>query len=221
VTALLSSIALLISCGKSRDVTREAAGQPATRVASAGQKSADQLSAPPTATNEVKAEPASVPPDTFKDEGACPFEGCIYRKWRAEALTTIYAQPDALSPVVFSVQPGEWVTAITGFVLTSEPGVFELIQDVEFPQYRLPRGAKVYVYTAGGEASYKAWFDGRFFDFEDPGQDKARLVKEPKNTWWVHIRSSENRDGWTSEAMHFSNNDQLGEDLTPSAALVQ
>lgn len=208
---LLGGIALLISCGKSRAITRETTDGSAANAATAKRQPVNQPLASATATpDEAKIELPQGIPRTFKDDGVCPFEGCIYRNWKAEATIPIYEQPDVNSPVAFSLQPGDWVSATTGFVLTTDPGIFEILEELDTGEHDFPAGTKIYVYTAEGEAYYKAWFDGNFFEFEDPGTDKAKLVKEPKNTWWVQIRNSANQEGWTFDGLHFSNNDQLG-----------
>jgi hypothetical protein len=228
-SAFLSVIALLVACGKNPDTSRQVSGRQPSGAAIAVQSSPVQTSSPKPVEREnsapieeEKTESTSAPPSTFKDEGACPFEGCIYRQWRTEKATAIHEQADDGSPVVFSLKPGEWVTAITSFVVT-EPGIFEFKQDGKTDESasRFSKGAKVYLYTSYGEGGYKAWFNGKFINFDLPGANDGEIVKEPKETWWVHLRNSNNQEGWTSEG-RFSNTDQLGgPDLSPSATISQ
>jgi hypothetical protein len=206
----LGVVVLLVACGKNPDGTREVSGRQPSATAIAVQSSTAQASSP-APTEQEKTASTSAPPSTFKDEGACPFEGCIYRQWKTEKATTMHEQPDDESPVVFSLKPQEWATAITGFVLTSEPGIFEFRD-----------GTKIYVYTYYGEGAWKAWGDGDFFNFEEPSAEEGKFAKMPKHTWWVHLMNSKNQEGWTSETGHFSNMDQLGgPDLSPSATVSQ
>jgi hypothetical protein len=219
-SVLLCLITLLVACGKNPDATRDVSGRRPSATAIAVQSSAPQTSST-APTEQETTESTSAPPSTLKDEGACPFEGCIYRQWKTEEATAIHEQPDNESPVVFPLKPGEWVTAITGFVLTSEPGIFEFTDDGKTPQeFKFSRGAKVYVYTYYGEGAWKAWFNGHFFTFDESSEEEGKFVKKPKSSWWVRIKNSENREGWTFETGHFSNMDQLGgPDLSPSATV--
>ena len=222
--AFLSVTALLVACSKNPDVKREASGGQSSATAIAAQNSAPQTTSSPAPAEQQKTESTAAPPSTFKDEGACPFEGCIYRQWKTQESTTVHEQPEDGSAVIFSLKPGEWVTAVTGFVLTSEPGIFEFRQDGKTAErfVKFSKGAKVYVYTPYGEGVYKAWFNGQFIDFDLPSAEDGEWVKEPKFLWWVHLRNSKNQEGWTSETGHFSNMDQLGgPDLSPSATVPQ
>ena len=58
------------------------------------------------------------------DSGACPFECCTYRDWTAETTLTAYESHDPRSRgrVVFTLAPGERVTALTGIVRTTVAG---------------------------------------------------------------------------------------------------
>lgn len=221
-SAILAGISLLRACGKKPDAARELSRPQPSATAVAVQSSTPQTPASEPVQQETTRS-TSAPPSSFKEEGACPFEGCTYRQWKTEETTAVHEQPEAESAVVFSLQPGEWVTAISGFVLTAEPGIFELRKATKTAdQFELPEGAKVYLYTYHGEGDYRAWFNGRFFDFELPGEDEGELAKEPKSAWWAHLRNSKNQEGWTSETKHFSNVDQLGgPDLSPSSTVAQ
>ena len=76
------------------------------------------LLAPP-----IRSQQPAKPHMPYFDWGACPFEGCTYRRWQVVQTATAWAQRDHRSPIVFQVKPREWVRAITGVVITTRPGI--------------------------------------------------------------------------------------------------
>jgi hypothetical protein len=62
------------------------------------------------------------PPIPYEDAGACPFEGCAYREWIANAAVAIRADRHVTAPVAFSLREGEKVAALGGVVVTTRPG---------------------------------------------------------------------------------------------------
>jgi hypothetical protein len=69
-------------------------------------------------------------PAFYVDKGACPFECCTYREWRAEKPTRLYADPNADSPFVGVAEKGIFVKAETGEVHTTTPGKFIVKRNV-------------------------------------------------------------------------------------------
>jgi hypothetical protein len=55
---------------------------------------------------------SAVPPSPYIDVGACPFECCVYRDWRAEGKVALFDHPDGRK--MGELDQGEWVTALTG-----------------------------------------------------------------------------------------------------------
>src|SRR5437868_5534785 len=56
---------------------------------------------------------ADRPPSPFIDRGACPFECCLYRQWRALRPVVVVDRPRG-NRAVGRLREGEWVSALTG-----------------------------------------------------------------------------------------------------------
>src|SRR5438034_1651310 len=65
----------------------------------------------------------------YVDWGACPFEGCVYREWIAERTATVRTARRRDAPVAFRLSPGDKVVALTGVVITTEPGIAEFSRE--------------------------------------------------------------------------------------------
>jgi hypothetical protein len=151
------------------------------------------------------------------ESGACPFEGCIYREWRAKALVIAYESRERRIRV-FTVQRGEVVTAITGDVITTMPGRARIKGDE----------AIAYLLTSHGEGEYTAWIRGALSSinisrFKQPDVRGAgysacvqfdicegEVLTYPKYTWWVQIRNARGQIGWTNRPVDFDCKDALG-----------
>src|SRR5262249_46597593 len=59
---------------------------------------------------------ADSPPAKYIDQGACPFECCVYRAWNTKRDTVVYAQPNKNAKVVGLLKAGATVEAFTGEV---------------------------------------------------------------------------------------------------------
>ena len=68
-----------------------------------------------------RAEPDG-PPVPFEDEGACPFEACVYRVWIAREPVVVRTERRTDAPVAFGVAAQEKVEAVTGVVVTVRAG---------------------------------------------------------------------------------------------------
>jgi hypothetical protein len=62
------------------------------------------------------------PPVPYEDIGACPFECCVYREWIANAAVTVLRERRMGSEAAFTLNKGDRVQAITGVVVTRQPG---------------------------------------------------------------------------------------------------
>lgn len=176
----------------------------------------------------------------FVDRGACPFEGCVYRDWKAKRQVVAYETWDSRAPVrqVFTVEPGETVTAMTGIVIVTTPGRARMLsartQQVtsrEFPNQlgtiTLRPNDVVYLLTYHGEGYYTGWFNGALFgldvsDFKQPADPRAgysacvktqtckgEVLELPTRVWWVQVRKENGAIGWTD---HTINQDFEGQD---------
>jgi hypothetical protein len=70
------------------------------------------------------------PPLPYVDQGARPFEGCIYREWTARQAIVAHAEPRENLLAAFTIEKGQAVTAETGFVLTTKVGVTKVLKQV-------------------------------------------------------------------------------------------
>lgn len=173
---------------------------------------------PPPTSKERKALDGEglVPPRVYVDEGACPFECCVYRKWTVEETTTLFAEKDHASRVIATLHPFQVVQARTGVVYT-RPAKLTVLWD--HGPFR--KGKVVYVLTYQGEGFYKVWRRGEIVSTQvglstDPpcqGASAAcwgRLDGLPESTWWVQIETPSGKVGWTDESDHFGNKDACG-----------
>lgn len=172
---------------------------------------------PPTSEErEARERGGLTPPRVFVDEGACPFECCVYRKWTVEQTTTLFAEKDRGSRVIATVHPFQVVQARTGVVYT-RPAELEVVWD--HGPFR--RGEVVYVLTYQGEGFYKVWHRGKIvisdvFFPTDPPCDRpspacwGKLDSLPESTGWVQIETPAGQVGWTDQPDHFGNKDACG-----------
>jgi hypothetical protein len=147
----------------------------------------------------------------FEDWGACPFECCTYREWSVKADTPIHADRADGSPVVFTAKAGEWVTGLTGVVVTSMPGRAEVRVPTTVGGLRAAPGDVVWLLTSQGEGFYKAWFKGQFIDGIN-GFYNVVMTSQPVYTWWVKVQDGSGRVGWTSQHRNFGHVDACGGD---------
>jgi len=147
----------------------------------------------------------------YEDPGACPFECCVYREWSVRADTPIHADRTDDSPVIFTVRAGEWVTGLTGVVVTSMPGRAEVRTPTTVGGRPAAPGDVVWLLTSQGEGFYKAWFKGRFVDGINGFYDVV-MTTEPASTWWVEVKDKNGRTGWTKEHRNFGHMDACGKD---------
>jgi hypothetical protein len=174
----------------------------------------------------LKAQVSATPPVPFEDAGACPFEGCVYREWKARTTVQVRAARRADAPVVFRLRAGESVTALTGVVVTVRAG------RVQFgaPQHLLTSGGPIdvlpgqtlYLLTYQGEGFTKVWFNGKVYEDVDassfmngacadaPHRCSGRIVEPSRTEWWVQVRNKAGQVGWTREPDKFDGKDALG-----------
>ena len=147
----------------------------------------------------------------FEDWGACPFECCTYREWTVRADTPIHADRSDDAPVVFTAKAGDWVTGLTGVVVTTIPGRAEVRLPTTVGGRAAAPGDVVWLLTNQVEGFYKAWFKGQFIDGFNGYYDIV-LTTQPVFTWWVKVRDKSGRVGWTRENDNFGHMDACGGD---------
>jgi hypothetical protein len=150
------------------------------------------------------------PPTPFVDKGACPFECCTYRQWTVDKATIVHSTMSDSAPVAFRLRRGERVRGLTGTVITTQPGIAEALKDTVQDPVKLVAGDRIYLLTHLGEGFVKAWFKGRIFQAEALYPELFRIVRDPKAVWWVKVRNSKGKTGWSREPDSFGNKDQCG-----------
>jgi hypothetical protein len=175
-----------------------------------------------TASSQI----AQGPPVPYEDIGACPFEGCVYREWQANAPVEILAERRTDSAVISLIAKGERVQALTGVVVTIKAGRIQTDTPRELPAdggtLALMPGQTLFLLTYLGEGHSKAWFNQRLYKWVDasvalngacqfiPERCKGWTVERPQSEWWVQIRTASGRVGWTLDTGKFDNKDRFG-----------
>jgi hypothetical protein len=166
-------------------------------------------------------------PTKYVDEGACPFECCTYREWTVKTPTTLLTTPDEQSKPIGVVRTGEKVDGLTGFVVTIEPGLIEVLRPHASKVSNKTYNPKdlVWVYTNLGEGFFRVWFQGQMYEEEASffvhglgGWDRCVEEKTcwgqrkhpPKAMWWVKVKSKSGIVGWSNKPERFGNKDACG-----------
>jgi len=174
------------------------------------------------------------PPAPFIDRGACPFECCQYGPWVSTGEVVLHESPDTTSPVVARLAEGDSVIAEDGEVW-SVPTPFVFKAAVRGRESGLPYapGDTVWAVSYVGEGRFDVWKSGTVY-VEDlnfspyVGTEGTRcetcshgsLVREFQSTWWVRIRTGDERVGWSERPERFSGKDACGGDGALSAAVA-
>jgi hypothetical protein len=161
----------------------------------------------------------------YEDAGACPFEGCVYREWVANAPVTLVRDRRIGSAISTKLQKGDHVQAITGIVVTIKPGRVMFREAVDLSTtsgtIRIEPGETLYLLTYHGEGATTAWFKGRLYEAdgseffngiceEKPGSCNGTIIERLKSEWWVQVRTVKGITGWTNEPKKFDNKDAYG-----------
>lgn len=170
----------------------------------------------------TEAPAQQLPKLPYADWGSCTFECCTYGDWRATKSIVAHQQADSHSPVVFKVKSGQSVRAITGVVITTQYGVTKILKSMKIgyvpkgqsPELSLNAGDLVYTLHYQGEASDLFWYEGKTYsdqiDVPDdafgnpPNASTLKVLSRPKYEWWVKLRNSDGKIGWTKETQNFS-----------------
>ena len=163
----------------------------------------------------------------YVELGACPFEGCAYGEWISTDNVKVHRERDRRSPVVFDLATGDRVTALTGAVIVLRAGRVEFTSATKLSSQegaiRISAGDTLFLLAYIGEGVTNAWLHGRvyrgvdgatsFFDVrctDEPGRCSGRVVEPPLTEWWVQLRSSDGRMGWTPEPEKFDGKNRIG-----------
>ncbi len=165
----------------------------------------------------VGAAPAMAqtrPPTVYVDEGACPFECCLYGRWWATGPVELRTAPRAEAPVIDTVAPGDTVLVETGEVRTI-PAPFLVKKALD----RYAPGDTIWVLTYLGEGFFRVWDEGEVRELElefspyggSPGARCERcshgeLLTLHRSEWWVRVKTASGIIGWTNATESFDGN---------------
>lgn len=199
-----------------------------TEAPSPNSPGASRVPAPESPSYAVQPAP-SLP---FYDWNACPFEGCTYGEWTAEATVEVFDTWKPSRKRIATVRTKAVVTGISGAVITYKPGVIRLNEDL--PRDDLQRGDTILTYTYRGEGFSAVWFKGRFYrDYDITfakwpdgsgclGNDcAANYVDLGEKVWWAKVRMRSGVVGWVNmNEAKFGGVDQFAF-VTPDSPLRQ
>lgn len=179
------------------------------------------LSSISSAAAAQQSKPPALP---YFDWNACPFEGCVYRKWTVKQPVVVYSTWGHARKAVGQLAGGDIVLAVTGVVITYKPGMIRINQDL--PDYGgLKRGDIIYTYAYQGEDAWAVWLNGKYRDgfgfppaypADDPRchQDCAATVLQSGNKeWWAKLKLPSGKTAWVNmdkEFAKFDGIDSLG-----------
>lgn len=149
------------------------------------------------------------PPIPYEDQGVCPFECCTYRRWIAAKNTAIQLDRNGNSPALFNINKGEWVSALTGVVITTVPGKAKVLRPTTINGIQAKNGEIVYLLTYQGEGIYETWYKGKKWK-PYPDMSALEIMESPESTWWVQIKNNKGQVGWSKEPDNFDNRDACG-----------
>jgi hypothetical protein len=162
------------------------------------------------------------------EEGACPFEGCIFAEWTVNQPVEVRATRSEIAPVAFQLNPGERVQALTGVLVTTKAGRVQFRERTDIKGFGLrDPGESFFLLHADGEGFVTIWYEGQTYRQIDsttflngvcdarPEKCAGRVVEEPESEWWVQIRTRSGRVGWTRESFRFNGKSAFGRE--PSA----
>lgn len=166
---------------------------------------------------------AAGPPMPYEDPGACPFECCTYREWDVVKEVAVHRSRSEKSPVSYRLAAMDKVTALTGVVVTTRPGVVTVAKAAKMnftvktpsgPQgLTVPAGGRFYLLHYLGEGYFKIWYEGHVFSQEvfDPDPDGVfHTQSRPQDQWWAQLRNAKGQVGWAQVNGAFTNIDGCG-----------
>jgi hypothetical protein len=165
------------------------------------------------------------PNEPYFQWGACPFEGCVYRKWTAlKDVVARRGRSRASAPTIV-IGKGQSVVAVTGVVITTTVGKLRATADLELgsalPHVLVRKGDIFYVLSYLGESSYAFWYRGRIYvdhQYLEATADRGRpiahgavqLIQPALWDWWSWVETNDGRGGWVHGNDGFDGSDQYG-----------
>jgi hypothetical protein len=158
--------------------------------------------------------------------GVCPREYCSYGNWIARRATLVRSDRQRDAPVAFRLYRGDRVFALTGVVVTTEPGIAEFSKDAVLTNYdpsetpqrvRFKKGDRLFILRFELEGQIAGWSSGKAFDYLDGLFDcrpfdnshcVAELIKRPVSEWWAQVQRNDGSKGWTRDMDAFDGIDR-------------
>jgi hypothetical protein len=165
------------------------------------------------------------PNEPYFDWGACPFEGCVYRKWTAMREVVTRAGRSRESEPTAIIGKGQSVVAVSGVVITTRVGKLRATSDLELGSGRsrvtVRKGDVIYVLSYLGESAYTFWYRGqRYADHQylEPTGEAGRpvvngpveLIQPPVWDWWSWVERDDGAGGWVHGSDGFDGSDRYG-----------
>ena len=173
-----------------------------------------------TAASPRARPAASAPGDSIAIDSVrgCPFECCQYGRWRFETLVALHAAPRDQADSVGIIRAGVEVAADSGFVFLHPPGLAVITDPTVAASYltsevSFASGDSLELLDYLGEGHRNVRWHGRILDvseaWDSTGRYGARLVREPVQTWWVHVTDERTgHRGWVlMEGVHADGSD--------------
>jgi len=154
------------------------------------------------------------------DYNACPFEGCMFRKWVVAHDIEMFSSWKADRKVVSNLKKGEVVTGLTGVHITYDPDTIRVLESI--PELGLQPGDIIFRYMYHGEGYADIWLKGQWkkefdcsFVTERDGSGcshgcAARVITDGRKDWWVRIKTTRGLLGWAKVEGQFDCMDTLG-----------
>jgi hypothetical protein len=173
------------------------------------------------------AHSGATPKLPYIDDGACPFEGCVYGKWKATEEVMALKEPKNAAPLAFTIKKDEQVNALTGFVVTNKVGISKVIKPIKMgylqnssdneEKLNLKPGEIIYTLHYMGEGFDLFWYQGKIYSDEisdepnpNPSPDLLlQVISRPDYDWWVEIENQKSEIGWIKNPPYFEGSDQF------------
>ena len=143
------------------------------------------------------------------DEGACPFECCVYDKWDVQKDVLVFPEIDANQSMAV-LKVGHTVEALSGTVVNTQVAEISLIKDTVFYEINadavtFPIGTKIKILHPIGEGAWRVQINGGLYNSSieiekqlglKPGQLSAENIKFK---WWSLVNLKKilgNKTGW-------------------------
>jgi hypothetical protein len=162
------------------------------------------------------------PPLPVIDYNACPFEGCMFRKWVVAHDSDIFSSWKEGRKFLSKIKKGDVVAGLTGVHITYEPDRIQVSKPI--PELGVQPGDTILRYMYHGEGYADIWLKGQWkkefdcsFVTERDGSGcsngcAAKVITDGRKDWWVRFKTARGSIGWAKVEDQFDCMDTLGGD---------